>query len=48
MGEKKLKIIGPGYLSQVIKEANELLVKKEDIVKLMDFKNDSFVLVYYG
>lgn len=48
MGEKKLRIIGPGLLSQVIKEANDLLVKKEDIVKLMDFKNDSFVLVYYG
>ena len=48
MGEKKLRIIGPGNLNQVVKEANDLLVKKEDIVKLMDFKNESFVLVYYG
>lgn len=47
MGEKKLSIVGPGTLKQVVKEANELLVKKEDIVELMPL-GDSFVLVYYG
>ena len=47
MGEKKLRLIGPGTLNQVIKEANELLVKKEDIVEFVILPN-GITLVYYG
>ena len=47
MGEKKLRLIGPGTLNQVIKEANELLVKKEDIVEFISLPN-GYILVYHG
>lgn len=47
MGEKKLRIIGPGTLNQVIKDANENLVQKEDIVEFITLPN-GYILVYYG
>ena len=47
MGEKKLRIIGPGTLNQVVKDANENLVQKEDIVEFITLPN-GYILVYYG
>lgn len=47
MGEKKLRVIGPGTLNQVIKDANENLVQKEDIVEFISLPN-GYILVYYG
>lgn len=47
MGEKRLRLIGPGKLLQVIKEANDLLVKKEDIVEIKNI-NEEFIMIYYG
>lgn len=47
MEGKKLRLIGPGTLIQVIKDANENLVKKEDIVEFINLQN-GFILVYYG
>lgn len=47
MGEKKLRLIGPGTINQVIKDANEHLVQKEDIVEFITLPN-GYILVYYG
>ena len=47
MGEKKLRTIGPGTLNQVVKDANENLVQKEDIVEFITLPN-GYILVYYG
>lgn len=47
MGDKKLRVIGPGTLSQVIKEANEQSIQKEDIVEFVVLPQGVF-LVYYG
>ena len=47
MGDKKLRVIGPDTLNQVIKESNEQSIQKEDIVEFVVLPQGVF-LVYYG
>lgn len=47
MGEKKMQILGPGKISSLVKEAQELLIKREDVVQFIELPN-GFVLIYFG
>lgn len=47
MGDKKLNVIGPGTLNQVIRDANEKLIQKENIVEFVVIPQ-GVVLVYYS
>jgi hypothetical protein len=47
--EKKMSILGPtNNIKVLIKEANSLLIKKEDIVTFIQHKDNTFSLVYFG
>lgn len=44
-----MRMLGPtNNLKVLIKEANELLIKKEDVVKLVQHKDGTFSLIYFG
>ena len=46
--EKKMLMLGPtNNLKVLIKEANDLLIKKEDIVDIVTIPN-GYILIYFG
>lgn len=49
MGEKKMQILGPASnLKTIIREANDLLVKREDVVEFIQHRDGTFSLIYFG
>lgn len=49
MGEKRMRILGPtDNIKTIVKEANDLLIKKEDVVEFIQHKDDTFSLIYFG
>lgn len=47
MVEKEMKILKANNLNALVKGANELSIKQEDIVQFVTIPN-GYVLVYYG
>lgn len=47
MGEKKMQYLEASNIRALVKGANELLIKKEDIVEFVTLQN-CYILVYYG
>lgn len=49
MGGKQMKMLGPtNNLKVLIKEANDLLIKREDVVEFIQHKDGTFSLIYFG
>ena len=47
--EKKIMLLGPtNNLKVLIREANELMIKKEDVVEFIQHKDGTFSLIYFG
>ena len=47
--EKKMQILGPtNNLKVLIKEANALSIKKEDVVEFIQHKDGTFSIIYFG
>jgi hypothetical protein len=47
--EKKMSILGPtNNLKVLIKEANSLLIKKDDIVDFIQHRDGTFSIIYFG
>ena len=47
--EKRMQMLGPtSNLKVLIKEANDLLIKKEDIVDFIQHRDGTFSLIYFG
>ena len=47
--EKKMRMLGPtNNLNVLIKEANDLLIKKEDIVDFIQHRDGTFSIIYFG
>jgi hypothetical protein len=47
--EKKMSILGPtNNLKTLIKEANSLLIKKDDIVDFIQHRDGTFSIIYFG
>lgn len=47
--EKKMMLLGPtNNLKVLIREANELMIKKEDVVEFIQHKDGTFSLIYFG
>lgn len=47
--EKRMQMLGPtNNLKVLIKEANDLLIKKEDIVDFIQHRDGTFSLIYFG
>lgn len=47
--EKKMMMIGPvNNLNTLIRGANEMMIKKEDVVKLIQHSDGTFSLIYFG
>ena len=47
--EKKMSILGPtNNLKTIIKGANELMIKREDVVEFIQHKDGTFSLIYFG
>lgn len=42
-----MQILGPGNLNSIVREAQELLIKREDVVQFVELPN-GFVLIYFG
>lgn len=47
MGEKKMQILGPGNINTLVRKAQELNIKKEDVVQFIQLPN-GFVLIYFS
>lgn len=45
--EKKMRLIQAKNLNQLVKGANELGIKQEDIVQFITIDN-GFILIYFG
>lgn len=49
MGEKKMQILGPtANLKTIVREANDLLIEREDVVEFIQHKDGTFSLIYFG
>ena len=46
MGEKKIKVLSGLTLRAIVSQAQDIGVKKDDIVTIM--KDDMYMMVYYG
>ena len=47
--EKKMQMLGPANnLKALIKEANNLLIKREDIVEFIQHEDGTFSIIYFG
>ena len=47
--EKIKQMLGPtNNLKVLIKEANDLLIKKEDIVDFIQHRDGTFSIIYFG
>jgi hypothetical protein len=47
--EKRMRMLGPtNNLKVLIKEANDLLIKKEDIVDFIQHRDGTFSIIYFG
>ena len=47
--EKRMQMLGPtNNLKVLIKEANYLLIKKEDIVDFIQHRDGTFSIIYFG
>ena len=47
MGEKIMRILKADNLNSLVRGANELSIKQEDIVQFVTIPN-GYILVYYG
>ena len=47
MGEKRMQYLEAPNIRALVKGANELLIKKEDVVEIVTLQN-CYILVYYG
>lgn len=47
MGEKKMRYVGPATINQIVKTAQDLLIKREDVVEFIQLP-EGFVLIYFG
>lgn len=45
--EKKMRLIQAENLNQLVKKANDLGVKQEDVVQFVTIDN-GFILIYFG
>ena len=48
MGEKRMQYLEAPNIRALVKGANDLLIKKEDIVEFVTVSNNCYILVYYG
>lgn len=47
--EKRMHMLGPtNNLKVLIREANDLLIKKEDIVEFIQHTDGTFSIIYFG
>ena len=47
--EKKMSILGPtNNLKTIVRSANELMIKREDVVEFIQHKDGTFSLIYFG
>ena len=47
--EKRMQMLGPtNNLKVLIKEANEQLLKREDIVEFIQHTDGTFSIIYFG
>lgn len=45
--EKKMLATKPGTINQIVKEARDMMLKREDVVCIIQTPN-GFILVYFG
>lgn len=45
--KKKMFATNPGTINQIVKEAREMMLKREDVVDIIQTPN-GFILVYFG
>lgn len=45
--EKKMTATNPGTINQIVREAREKMIKREDVVDIIQTPN-GFILVYFG